>query len=598
MLNSPVKKLKSSGKTENEITYAIGGIGTGYVPLKSSGALSDFNVMNIPTAFNPVSFFAVKAQGAHENKVFVLESKSDFQNSKTTERFSDFYNIFQTFDNATLFESFPFCETDFLNKEFPGKIHMTAWNPFIPGNDSDSGIPAVLVEYEVENFSDEEIKYTFYAAIENHDVNMNTYIKFSESRKDEIKYICLNNSANDGSIYDTADMCVGVCGKDINYVEGLAGINGNDAVYKLKDYILHRNVEDCIDSSFNEHCNFGVISSSFTVKPGSCDKVRFVISWYCPYFFKSDGSYEKKYYTRYFTGADECAFYCLSQWERLYEESDIFRQLLYSSTLPEELIYNFTRELYELKQASFLRGFDGAVYNSFEKYLDENLLISSYFPRLMASFLEQAFEHGACDKSALLNSLYNYFKFTGDSLFLEKVWRYHSSAISIDDGNGLSDYNIADKALELAYVVKDKKRIDLLSKCCDENNYDSRVEGKLFHNDNTAFSSIGDVCGLSIDLYNRYYRIVPDMNCAVKDVFQCILCFGSFLGFIERGIDYIQIKCIKGKAFVRKIEVPDIPLKVKCGGFEIGFKADNNMAILDNDCEINPYRDLLVIFRS
>ena len=88
------------------------------------------------------------------------------------------------------------------------------------------------------------------------------------------------------------------------------------------------------------------------------------------------------------------------------------------------------------------------------------------------------------------------------------------------------------------------------------------------------------------------------MDFAEKGVFRCMVCFEGFLGYVERGVDYIQLKCLKGSIKVRKIEVPDVPLKVKCNNLEIGHIAEGNTAILDNDCEVNPERDLLVIFKT
>ena len=113
-----------------------------------------------------------------------------------------------------------------------------------------------------------------------------------------------------------------------------------------------------------------------------------------------------------------------------------------------------------------------------------------------------------------------------------------------------------------------------------------------------SYSLLGALCGQVIDQYNKYYKFCPNMDFAEKGVFRCMVCFDNFLGYVERGIDYIQLKCLKGGIKIRKIEVPDIPLKVKCANLEKGFDADGNTAILDNDCEVNPSRDMLIIFKT
>ena len=133
-----------------------------------------------------------------------------------------------------------------------------------------------------------------------------------------------------------------------------------------------------------------VISTKLTLAPGEKDKVRFVISWYMPLamnFWDSlkpsaeeidpqthsqeqileiqNEYYEKNlwknYYTRYFTGADECVYYCLSQWERLYEETDMYRQLLFSSTLPKDVLDAVSANVSILKSPTCLRNYDGSI---------------------------------------------------------------------------------------------------------------------------------------------------------------------------------------------------------------------------------------------
>ena len=113
----------------------------------------------------------------------------------------------------------------------------------------------------------------------------------------------------------------------------------------------------------------------------------------------------------------------------------------------------------------------------------------------------------------------------------------------------------------------------------------------------SSYNLLAAFSGQIIDVYNKAYKFCPDMTFSEKNVYRGFVCFDGFMGYVERGIDYIQINCVKGRMFVKSIEVPDIPLKVKCAGIEIDFKSNGNTAVLDYECEVNEKRDLFVIFR-
>lgn len=889
-LNLPLKKITYTGNAKREISMPMGGIGTGCIGLASNGSLVDFEIFNRPNKMssNGLTFFAVKAE--KDGKICDIRAlQSDAKITHTGfDRMpvnGQFYsNIgfgpdrttlggFPHFPESDFIASYPFGETDFEYNKFPGRIHLTAWNPLIPLNDTDSSIPAAFMEYEITNTSDAEIRYTFYGALNNPFTS--SVNSFQESRNEKIKYIKLTTNNNALKMHEKGEMCIGVMGDNIKYQEYFfRGAWFDDLQVFYNDIVAgdlkNRNYEP-IDNK-KDAC---VVSSSFALKPGCSQKVRFVISWYMPYAVNywnplsptpeeiseevytqkqaqniKDEYYEKNiwknYYTRYFTGADECVYYCLSQWDRLYEETDTYRKLLFSSTLPKDVIDAVSANVSILKSPTCLRNYDGSFY-AFEgsgrnggscegtcthvwnyayalPYLFPNLersIRTNHYKYDIDSIGGLAFrttmplgrphnsaegKYFACVDGQFGDVLkvYREFKLCGDVEWLASIWKdvvrsieyawhpqnpfkwdldktghisgrqHHTLDMELFSPNSWLDgfYVAALKAgAELAVIMKDKKhaeefktlyekgkeylnselyngkyfiqKIDvtnrsLLSLFDDSEKIDktywneetgeikyqiaegSSVDqvlaqwhcdiiglGEVFEKDKTqsalrtvyetnfksmrdffnpcrlyclddekgviictypenakkpkipvpyaeecmngfeyqsaahmimngmtdegleivheirkryngtvrnpfnemecgsnyarsmaSYSLLGAICHQSIDAYNKSYKFCPDMRFAEKGVFRCMLCFENFLGYIERGVDYIQLKCVKGSIKIRKIEVPNIPLKVKCSEIEIGFVAEKNIAILDNDCEITPERDLLVIFRS
>ncbi len=777
IFNYPLKKIKYSGD-KSKISMPLGGIGTGCIGLSKSGRLNSFKIFGKPSegGFGE-AIFAVKAEcGGKVLDVRELKAACEYDKGNNS-----FDGIFPVFSESDSLSSYPVGETDFLHKRFPGKIHLTAWNPLIPFGDIDSGIPAAFLEYEIENTSQAATEYTFYGMLRSPFGESRNI--FCETRNQKIKCVKLENSQA-LSEYENGEMCIGVFGDDIKYQEYLSGADGSETGRALLENI--KSGELSCESSKNDKSgeNACVISSKIKLKPGEKEKVRFAISWYMPYCcelqsehedrsFSSQNknepcgsNYRKNYYTRYFASSDECIYYCLSQWDRLYEETGIFREQLFTSTLPIEILDAVSSNISVLKTPTCQRysdgtflGFDGCSYDSVigdavsSKTWNYAYALSYLFPSLERALLTDHFEYDMNTSGALsaksnfpneignadvftdaeaqfgdVLKVYRAFRLCGNTDWLLSVWKrvikaveYAQSAKNPNKwdivGNGVivgSDDAVCNpgesafylSALaavsELSKILKDKKHTEkfhalyqngksilndmLISFDFDTENdsntlrqiltaqwhcnvsgigeviyseiirimlrkiYDGYAsdfqkyseiysgmeymlsylminngmtnealelvrrtralcdgsEKNPFGENSTGMNStlslssytlLGAICNMQLDNYNKYFKFCPDMRFAEKNVFTSVVCFENFIGFAERGIDYIQLKCLKGSTLVRKIEVPDIPLKVKCGGIEIGFEKDGNCAILDNDCEVNTEHDMLVIFR-
>ena len=128
-----------------EISFPLGGIGSGSIGLMGNGRLGDWEIANRPGKgmSNGHSFFAVKAekngklvdarvlQGDCPKDIIGQYQKIDFKGfgygpqADTLAGFPHFEDI--TFDGA-----FPVAKLSFADGKFPGKATLTAFNPFIP----------------------------------------------------------------------------------------------------------------------------------------------------------------------------------------------------------------------------------------------------------------------------------------------------------------------------------------------------------------------------------------------------------------------------------------------------------------------------------
>lgn len=169
--------MKYTNDYTNEISFPIGGIGSGSVGLSGSGRFTDWEIFNRPSkgSLNGYSHFAVKAVMGDKHICKVLNGDLD---KDLTGQYSgiDGYGFgsssqtmcgFPHFENVEFEGEFPMAKLTFSDAVFPGKIKMSAFNPFIPGDADNSSIPAAFFEIEIENTSDSEIEYQTVLSIRN-----------------------------------------------------------------------------------------------------------------------------------------------------------------------------------------------------------------------------------------------------------------------------------------------------------------------------------------------------------------------------------------------------------------------------------------------
>lgn len=74
---------------------------------------------------------------------------------------------FPHFEQCVFTGKFPVGQIDFAHPDFPGKVKLTAFNPFIPLNEDDSSLPAAFFTVTFRNDTDEAIDYTAAMTVRN-----------------------------------------------------------------------------------------------------------------------------------------------------------------------------------------------------------------------------------------------------------------------------------------------------------------------------------------------------------------------------------------------------------------------------------------------
>ena len=391
------------GNRTREISFPLGGVGTGSISLAGNGRLIDWEIFNRPNkgSVNGFSHFAIKVEKAGE----VLDARilhGDLHPPYSGIINGALYNAFgfgvpreyltglPHFKEVVFQGEFPFAELEYLEPDFPGKVKLLAFNPFIPLNEFDSGIPAAFFEFEVANPTAAPLTYELRGSLSNPLPPNQRHAIFTEQQR---TYLLLSSDYTvDGSGHGAYPGGKGISAKgDLT----LAVESQGDAQAELlsQGYWFRGAWFDSLEIYWREMTqagglkprsyaadqaganNAGSLSSRFTLQPGETQKVRFVIAWSFPYNEndwnentnqitrdKGLSTSWKNYYATRFENSYSAACYALDSWERLYGETLTFKQALYNSTLDDVVIDAVASNLAVLKSPTVMRLEDGTFY--------------------------------------------------------------------------------------------------------------------------------------------------------------------------------------------------------------------------------------------
>ena len=156
-----------------QVAMPLGGIGAGSICLNGSGALQDFSIRNKPdTSALPdghrstdAAFALLHIKGENSTTKLVegplpLEKIYD-QGLKGQGFRQGGYEGLPRFEKCSFKGEYPFGTAFLSDPEVPVTVSITGFNPFIPLDDKNSGIPCAILEYTLENTSSKTVDYEF-----------------------------------------------------------------------------------------------------------------------------------------------------------------------------------------------------------------------------------------------------------------------------------------------------------------------------------------------------------------------------------------------------------------------------------------------------
>jgi uncharacterized protein (DUF608 family) len=378
-----------TGEKTKEISFPLGGIGTGCIGLGGDGRLIDWEIFNRPNkgGTNGYSHFAIKAEAAGD----VLDARvlhADLQPPHSGSLKGDTYGTFgfgpartnlagmPHFREAEFRGEYPVAELAFKERKFPGRVRMTAFNPFIPLNEDDSGLPAALFEIEVKNTTKRRLTYTVFATLRN-PLSAENHNRLRRSAGMTALHFSGEGIDPDAVTYGDMTLATdatGVSHQEYWYVSPALWFSDLEVYWRdlTSPGPLGNRRYSPATAGRDTH---GTVAARCEVAPGETASIRFVIAWNFPncenYWDRSVEERVRKagvpatwrnYYATVFEDSAATAAYALKHWDRLSRETHLFKETLFGSDLPPAALDAVSANLSILKSPTALRLEDGTFY--------------------------------------------------------------------------------------------------------------------------------------------------------------------------------------------------------------------------------------------
>lgn len=373
--------MKYTEQYTKEISFPLGGIGTGSIGLGGDGRLIDWEIFNRPNkgSVNRYSHFAIRA--IQKNKITAAVLNGDMRteligqynkhcwswNSYGSGANLEKMCAFPHFKYVEFTGEFPMASVDFKDDKFPANVNMTAFNPFIPCDSKNSSIPAAFFEIEVENTTTENITYQIALSV----ANPCEKSRNKAETKNGFKTLTLFNNGVGKDELGYGDLTLATdCNTSHTQTYWYRGVWMDSLVSFWNDFSTEYNIKERIYDTDGNH-DMGTLIAEISLCPNEKKKVKFILSWNIPNNYNywnecknDDGTHKtwKNYYATVFEDSAQTAVYSLQNWEELYSRTLKFKKALHESTLPKEIIDAASSNLSVLKSPTVLRLEDGSFY--------------------------------------------------------------------------------------------------------------------------------------------------------------------------------------------------------------------------------------------
>lgn len=384
---APDPRFVYEGDRARHIAFPLGGIGAGGLALSGSGRLVDWSIRNRPglQSFNGYSHFAIKAeQGGRLLDARVLNGPYEGTptGSPTTGRFFDGFGWGANrntlagvphFADVRFTGRFPTAELDFSDPRFPGKVSLTAWSPFIPTNDRDSSLPAAMFEIEVTNTGSAPVDYTIGGTLGNHGCQNGVH-RYAETDGVSALHLTARDELPD---WQSGDVAIATDAADVDHMDyHFRGQWFDDLNLFWREFAQAGRLPERhydtprLNRNMFDQPEHATLAARLTLAPGETRRVRFAIAWHFPVgqVYWRPGAVDgetgtwRNYYASQWTDSRAVLAEAFARWDELRAPTFAFRDTLFGTTLPLDIVDAVQGTMSILRTATVIRLDNGELW--------------------------------------------------------------------------------------------------------------------------------------------------------------------------------------------------------------------------------------------
>lgn len=373
------------------IQFPVGGIGTGCIQFNGYAQPKYWQIFNNMTHdFIPNSFFAIRVKSDKSTQVRALQTKNA--------------GAFKGMQSLQAVAKFPFLEYHFKDENIPAHVRMEVFNPFVPTNLKQSGIPVVFYKFHIKNPTQEPLEvsllasqqnavgyskvpinhnekgfaYNFKTAIEKQYAKGNTspfYEGNSNAIKEEpnTKILYMSNEISKDNQHFGQMALLLFNANNTDKTQGVASWNNDEKL--LKSFLKTGEVKGKSETSSSKKGTTysGALNSVFTLKPGEDKVITMALAWYFPNgknggfmdkwdaWGKGDWEGNGNKYATYWNDITELTSYLRTNYRELENHSKLFSKTLFKTNLPVWLVERLASQLSILKSRTVFHDKDDYV---------------------------------------------------------------------------------------------------------------------------------------------------------------------------------------------------------------------------------------------
>jgi len=500
----------------SEIAFPLGGIGTGTVSLGGRGELRDWEIANKPDKGRMLdnSFFALwfREEGsAPQTMILESELRPPYRGAFGIPRGG--LPGMPRFQKGRFLGSYPFARVELEDARVPLQVTLETFNPFIPGNDVDSGLPVAVFYWRLRNEGRSRVEATVLASLENGASWKETGgTRNRLIEEDGLRGVLMTSEKLPPDHPNHGTLALATLHPETTHTARWDRGEWFDAQSLFwEDFSLDGRLEPvAAEGPSPENRNdVGSVGALLSLDPGEEKVAAFLIAWHFPnrqnYWVKEIFGYKANaagpiignYYATRFEDAWSVARHTATELERLERETREFHDALYATTAPAPVLDAISSQMSILRTNTCFRAKDGNFY-AFEGTGDDHgccplncthvwnyeQALAFLFPALERTMREVDFQHNtdeagfmvfrtrvplgsekwdfphaaADGQMGTVVKLYREWQLSGDLEFLRRHWPR------------------AKKALEFAWTQWDPDR-DGVMEGVQHNTYDIEFHG-------------------------------------------------------------------------------------------------------------------------